>query len=361
MYNIFILINFKFINKIMEIILLLFIIFILSNCQNNNKEKSFNDLFENQKKIYKLTNDIKRFKEYFNMSERNNDNKNFEDKKDLCNIERAYDKIINNFPKEKKNNNEVHLLEINNFSQKNQTLLTFHIILKFIWMKPAKNISFSTKIIYKNYNNSSNNKKENIKSICDFLEFNYLDSTAKYNCTLKTNGIVEFISSYNDFFFDGIKYELESEKEIEPEFCDSQKIFERMNIHFEDNNYFFIKGKLKDLDDNENKLKFEMKQKFNNENFETNIECYFQDYIGNDDYILQCYTEKNFIRNIYEEVYKNKNIQREENEKSNGLTKKGLVIISFAFSVLLIFLLIFAIMLRRQKTEIIISIKVKME
>ena len=104
-----------------------------------------------------------------------------------------------------------------------------------------------------------------------------------------------------------------------------------------------------------------MKQEYNNENFETNVECYFIEYKENDDYILKCNSEKNLKRKINDDNNVDVNEIIKDKDKAHILTKIKIIIITFTFVVLFIFLLIFAIMLRRQINEVKISVKVQIQ
>lgn len=341
----------------MKLFLLLLIFFQFSYFQNNNEIKTFYNILEDQKSLYKLLNNTKKFKQFFNLnsSEKDDENEYLEEE----DLEKSYDTIIDDYTQRNINNNEIHLLDITNFTKYNQNL-KFFILLKFVGINPSKKIFFLIKVIYKDYNETSNNGKQEKEVNCDFFELNNSDFTSKYNCSFKLNGEVEFIESYYNFSFDGIKYELLNENENRQESCDFHKKYEN-KIFYNENNHFYIKGKLKDLEKNDYKLNFKMKQKYNNENFETNVECYFIEYKENDDYILRCNSEKNLKRKINDGNNININEIKKDKDKTHGFTKIKIVIISFTFVALFIFLLIFAIMLRRQITEVIISVKVQIQ
>lgn len=356
--------------------LLIFLMsYILSNNQNINEIKSFNDLFKNQRKIYKLINDIKKIKKFFNLNDTSfNDKKNMDFSKYPEESFQSKKKKQKTELKEsdnstKYNDTEIHLLEFGNFYQKRLNLITFFLLMEFVRTIPSQKIFLSLKIKYKNKNETDlpNQEDQKIKAFCEIFEIDNSHSTVKYNCSSETKGEIEYISSYDDFWLDGIKYEMEeSNLNLAPkdkfEACNNNENEEK-NI-YENNDIFYIRGKFEDF--NENILAFKVDKKNNDETNEISVKCKVISSNEND-YQLKCISEKKLIRDMNhgEEIIKkeiNENIKTNKfNKNFNGISRPAVVIISFAFVVLFIFLLIFAIMLRRQTTEVVISIKLSME
>lgn len=364
---------------------------IYANIQNLNNMKSFDDLFTNEKKIKNLLNAVQRFKNFFNIEEKNvNEDEidNSKESKHSSNSDEIKDQLeldlIDDFNKpeitcESQDSKftfqnslyKINLININSFSQTNPNLLTFIVIFKFNDIKPSNKISFTIKLFFKK---KKDNKQQNSTVICESISSYYNKNIIKYNCKAQTKSEVEFISLNNNFLFDGKKYDLKDiyvNTEYNHSLINIHKPITEYNFNHNEiynNNYFYIKGSLSDLI--EDKINFTLYD--NSESgFTTNVMCSFLNKNEND-YKLKCQSEKNFKRqtfkvsDIVNEILKKINLNEQtninKNEKySKGLPRHVLIIIIIIFSILITIIIISLIILRKQTIDLKITIRVSLD
>ncbi len=273
-------------------------------------------------------------------------------------------------------------------------IITFNLFISFKGTSPFNRITFTLRIVFillrelqnteQNNTDLNNNEQESL-AVCTLESVDETSGTAKYTCQAESEREPAQVISYNNFLFDGKKYQIGEDINFSPEAAQSANnlqnqiadidkiiLLNQGEVFNNDTSSFSVKGKLGGV--NVDKILFSFYDTSNGERKGVDIDC---DVLNKteEDFQLRCEPESNLTGYIYESngTYDNNtgiilnmsehkdyvNVQKLSNQNyahyyktsSSGLSGGAIAAIVIACAFILMLITLVLLCLRRKRDD----------